>query len=168
MRRILLGACSLTTLWLTVCAAPGCGSADDSTFHDGNGGDPDAAACVGFSCPQEGGPKPGCVGLECKQLPCDGTAKTTLSGVVLDPAGKVPVYNATVYIPNTALSDIPEGATGCDRCDAKVSGAPIAITLTDTSGKFTRATVRWNFWNLFSRLNTLANLVACTVHLNGI
>jgi hypothetical protein len=136
MRRFLLGACSLAALGVAALTAPGCGSTDESTFDagsSGGGGD----ACVGFVCPQDGGPKPGCVGLECKQLPCEGGGKTTVSGIVLDPAGKVPVYNATVYVPNTPLADISEGASGCDRCDAKVSGTPIAITATDTSGKFT-------------------------------
>ena len=137
MRGFLLGACSLAALGLAVSAAPGCGSTDDSTFGSSGSSGGDGGECTGFQCPQEGGPKPGCVGLECKQLPCESGAKTTVSGVVLDPAGKVPVYNATVYIPNTPLVDIPEGASGCDRCDAKVSGTPIAITATDTSGKFT-------------------------------
>lgn len=133
MRRLFLGACSTLIFALGASAAPGCGSTDDAT-PDGNA---DGGPCTGFSCPQEGGPKPGCVGLECKQLPCDGTAKTTVSGTVFDPAGKVPVYNATVYVPNTPLADLSDGASGCDRCDAKVSGTPIAITATDTSGHFT-------------------------------
>ena len=133
MRRNLLGACSLAALALTALTAPACGSTDDSPSTPSGDGGP----CTGFSCPQEGGPKPGCVGLECKQLPCDGTAKTTVSGTVFDPAGKVPVYNATVYVPNTPLADLAEGNSGCDRCDAKVSGTPIAITATDTSGHFT-------------------------------
>ena len=136
MRRFLLGACSLAAFGVAIFTAPGCGSSEESTFDAGSssGGD---AACVGLVCPVDGGPKPGCVGLECKQLPCENGGKTTVSGTVFDPAGKVPVYNATVYIPNTPLADIPAGATGCDRCDAKVSGTPIAITATDTSGRFT-------------------------------
>jgi hypothetical protein len=137
MRRVLLGACSVVALGLLVSAAPGCGDESDSTFGGGAGGGDNDASCTGFQCPQpDGGPKPGCVGLECQQLPCEGTTKTTVSGVVYDPAGKVPVYNATVYVPNAPLADIPEGASACDRCDAAVSGKPVTITATDTSGRF--------------------------------
>src|SRR5262249_18620520 len=46
-----------------------------------------------------------------------------------------PIYNATVYVPNAPLAPLPTGAS-CDRCDAKVSGNPVVITSTDTSGKF--------------------------------
>jgi hypothetical protein len=136
MRRFLLAAFSLAALGVSALAAPACGGSTGST-SDGEGSGGDAGECIGFGCLQEGGPKPGCVGLECQQIPCEGGGKTTVSGTVFDPAGKVPVYNATVYVPNAPLVDIPEGVTGCDRCDANVSGTPIAITATDTSGKFT-------------------------------
>ncbi|MDB4938532.1 MAG: Tryptophan synthase alpha chain [Labilithrix sp.] len=138
MRRILLGACSLAAVGLAILTTPGCGDDNgDSEFDAGSSGTPGDGGCSGFACPPEdGGPKPGCIGLECKQLPCENGATTTVTGTVLDPAGKVPIYNATVYIPNEPLADIVEGASTCDRCDAKVSGKPIAIALTDTSGNF--------------------------------
>lgn len=134
MRRFLLGACSLAAVGVALFTAPGCGSDNEDTA--GDGGVSDIDGCTGFSCPQEGGPKPGCVGLECQQLPCDVGAATSVTGTVLDPAGKVPIYNATVYIPNGPLAAITEGSGACDRCDAQVTGKPIAITLTDTSGNF--------------------------------
>ena len=141
MRRVLFGVCSMVALGFAVSAAPGCGSdGGNSTFDGGSsGGDPDGSTCTGIACGMgDTGAKPGCVGLECMQVPCDTAgAKTTLSGTVYDPAGKVPIYNATVYIPNKPLADIPSGSKTCDRCDAAVSGSPIAITATDTSGKFT-------------------------------
>jgi hypothetical protein len=135
MRRFLLGACSLAALGLAISAAPGCGSDNEETPTD-DGGISNSDGCIGFTCTQEGGPKPGCVGLECQQLPCDPGATTSVTGTVLDPAGKVPIYNATVYVPNAPLAAITEGAGTCDRCDAQVTGKPIAITLTDTSGNF--------------------------------
>jgi len=56
---------------------------------------------------------------------------------VYDPAGKTPLYNALVYVPNGELAPLASGVTGtCDRCDANVSGKPIATTLTDASGSF--------------------------------
>jgi hypothetical protein len=77
----------------------------------------------------------GCTGLQCQVATCTGTATTSLSGKVYDPAGKVPLYNVTVYVPNAALDTIPEGVS-CDKCSAQVSGRPIAAALTDATGAF--------------------------------
>ncbi|MFI5299150.1 MAG: carboxypeptidase regulatory-like domain-containing protein, partial [Polyangiales bacterium] len=71
---------------------------------------------------------------------CPSGAKTTLSGTVLDPAGKNPLYNIVVYIPATTPDPLPKGAS-CNSCDALFSGTPIAVTSTDTSGKFTLTNV---------------------------
>ena len=76
-----------------------------------------------------------CTGLQCQVATCTGTATTSLSGKVYDPAGKVPLYNVTVYIPNAALDAIPEGVS-CDKCSAQVSGHPVAAGLTDATGAF--------------------------------
>jgi hypothetical protein len=66
---------------------------------------------------------------------CTGSATTTVSGTIRDPAGKVPLYNVNVYVPNAPLDPIPEGAS-CDRCSAQLSGKPIATALTDANGRF--------------------------------
>jgi hypothetical protein len=86
--------------------------------------------CVDLECQQTT-----CVMGACKQQACAGAAKTTLSGRVYDPAGKVPLYNVVLYVPNAALDPIPTGPS-CDRCDSPVSGKPIASALTDTKGDF--------------------------------
>jgi hypothetical protein len=72
---------------------------------------------------------------------CAGAGRTTVSGTVFDPAGRVPLSNVTVYVPNAALDPIVDGPS-CDPCDpitgtSLVSGQPIAITRTDVAGKFT-------------------------------
>ena len=72
--------------------------------------------------------EPGCGELEAK--------KTTLSGTIYDPAGKVPLYNVSVYVPNRALDPVSEGLS-CDQCNGRASGQPIASALTDASGHFT-------------------------------
>jgi hypothetical protein len=76
-----------------------------------------------------------CVGLECQQVVCSGGGKTTVSGTVYEPAGTVGLYNVVVYVPNKPVDPIVDGAS-CDRCDATLSGSPVATALTDTHGRF--------------------------------
>ena len=132
VRSFLYLACSGLAV-LSVLVAPGCGSDSDAGGSSGSSG---SSGCTGFGCATQDGGRPGCVGLECNQVTCTGGA-TTLSGRVLDPAGKVPIYNAAVYVPNRETTTITTGlGTACDRCDANVSGSPIALTTTDASGNF--------------------------------
>src|SRR6185312_14714074 len=86
--------------------------------------------------------------LECQQTTCMigscsepacselEAPKTTLSGTIYDPAGKVPLYNVSVYVPNQPLAPISEGLS-CDQCNGRASGQPIASALTDAAGHFT-------------------------------
>jgi hypothetical protein len=67
---------------------------------------------------------------------CPAGQSTTVSGIVYDPAGKVPLYNVNVYIPNAALTPVSDGAS-CDRCETPVSGSPVVTVLTDAKGAFT-------------------------------
>ena len=78
----------------------------------------------------------------CMVPPCaNGAKQTTVSGIIRDPAGKVPLYNITVYVPNKAVAPIADGPS-CDPCDpvtgtSLLSGEPIAVTKTDVTGAFT-------------------------------
>jgi hypothetical protein len=114
------------------------GSSGGSTGSGGAGGST-PVACQGLQCAQST-----CVTGQCTVPACAGGGRTTISGTISDPAGKVPLANITVYIPNAALDPIVDGPS-CDPCDpatgtALVSGHPIAITKTDEAGKFTLGT----------------------------
>jgi hypothetical protein len=138
MRRFLLAVLPLAALALLAGASPACGSdSSNDNGNDGGGGDDGPIGCTGLTC--DDGGKPGCVGLGCKQVDCsDPSVKTTLTGTVFDPAGKVPVFNAVVWVPqdpDPVLPDLTDGAS-CDRCDAKITGS-VVVTSTDTAGNFT-------------------------------
>ena len=75
-------------------------------------------------------------GLQCQQMQCPGGGTTTLTGKVYAPNGTLPLYNAIVYVPNSAPTAFTDGVT-CDRCSGSVSGDPVVQTLTDSSGSFT-------------------------------
>jgi len=125
-----------------VLVATACGSFTDSLFGEG-GDDPPPPSNGGLFGSQngdgggaggDGGTKP-CTNLCQRQLKCPGGLTTSLSGKVFDPAGKVPLYNVLVYVPNAPVAPITTGAS-CDRCGT-VSGDPLVSTLTDPSGSFT-------------------------------
>ncbi len=63
------------------------------------------------------------------------TCSTSISGVVYDPAGQRPVYRAVVYAPTAPLDPITPGVS-CDRCGTKLSGAPVAMAISDAAGRF--------------------------------
>jgi hypothetical protein len=86
----------------------------------------------------------GCTGLACvvEEDNCPATSLTTLTGVVYDPAGDTPLYNAMVYVPNAPLDPIPDGVS-CEQCGAELSGAPIATALSTIDGSFTLSGVPW-------------------------
>jgi hypothetical protein len=142
---VLLGASSglAALLWPL-----GCGGAAQSFDHDGGSadgsrGDDATLDLDGGTVPPLGdgslpndGSSSGCVNLQCQQHTCSGGGSTTISGTVYDPAGKNPLYNVVVYVPNAKLEALPSGAS-CDSCNALYTGSPIAVGLTDAAGKFT-------------------------------
>ncbi len=122
---------------LLACWALGCGRAGGAGDLDNVAGDSSvvgdgSAVDEGFSLD---GTTPACVNLECRQVLCEGGAKTTISGVVHEPAGKLPLYNVVVYVPNAKVEPFVDGAS-CDRC-GNISGAPLVSAITDTKGRFT-------------------------------
>lgn len=84
-----------------------------------------------------------CTGLQCNIQACGGNVKaTTLEGRVYDPAGKVPLYNAFVYVPVDpdltklpAFSDTWTKGVTCDRCSDTTVRA-VAVAQTSTTGAF--------------------------------
>ncbi len=102
-------------------AAVGCGS------HRPDGGN-------GTDAPP---PADACVGLECRIVDCAAQMQspTSISGTVFAPNGTLPLYGATVYVPNSDPGPIPDGVT-CGKCDPDLPGDPVARTTSDTSGHF--------------------------------
>ncbi len=88
---------------------------------------PDGAPCSGALCNQS--MTDDCAG---KNMPF-----TSISGVVYDPAGVLPLYNVYVYIPSTTPDPIDPGNPACTPCEAPASGGPIIGTLTNEKGQFT-------------------------------
>jgi hypothetical protein len=126
--------------------SPSAGSSGAST---GSGGSSATGATGGtitvpvgpVEPPDAGGP---CEGLQCQQTTCTmgacvaqactGGAVTTVTGIVHEPAGKIPLYNVVVYVPNEPVPAITTGAS-CDRCELTVVN-PVVSAITDTHGKF--------------------------------
>ncbi|HEY7374663.1 MAG TPA: carboxypeptidase regulatory-like domain-containing protein [Polyangia bacterium] len=109
----------------------GAGGAGGSIGLGGFGGSLQTGVCVNLQCQQDT-----CTRGACTQTtPCPSGGRTTASGIVYDPAGKTPLYNVVVYVPNEPLADLATGAS-CDTCSSPYSGRPIAVTLTDSAGHF--------------------------------
>jgi hypothetical protein len=143
--RRLLGLC---LGWLCLACWPGCSFSTrelGASLPTDGGGGIDLVRFDQFQVP-ETGPLGPCTNLRCQQTTCTsgackvpactGGTSTTVTGTVMDPAGKVPLYNVYVYVPNQALSELSEGPS-CDICANATSGDPIATAQTDAQGGFT-------------------------------
>ncbi|HEX9101400.1 MAG TPA: carboxypeptidase-like regulatory domain-containing protein [Polyangia bacterium] len=118
---------------MLISCSPATGSGHGGSGGTGGGGN----GGTGGSGANGGGP---CVGLQCQQMQCPGGGSTTLTGKVFAPNGTLPLYNAIVYVPNTAPAPFTSGVT-CDRCNGSVSGDPVTITTTDAAGNFSLTNV---------------------------
>lgn len=76
-----------------------------------------------------------CQGVQCLQKKCGGGGDTTVTGTMFAPNGKLPLYNAIVYVPNSKSDPLTKSTT-CDRCGA-VTGNPVVSAITDSSGTST-------------------------------
>jgi len=123
-------------------AGPGCSGGDPG--GDGSGGNANNPGAGGGGFGGGLGDKStgssSCnSGLCLQRVACENGGDTTVSGVVYDPAGRVPIYNAFVFVPNAPLDPIKSGAS-CDRCDGTsnvYSGSPVSYAQTDDTGHFT-------------------------------
>ncbi len=98
-------------------------SCNSSLNGDGGNGDGGTRFCAGRGCN---------INFNCPVL----SGPTTLTGVVNIPSGKLPVYNAKVYIPAGDPPEKPTSGATCDRCDQVVPLDAAAQALTDVNGAF--------------------------------
>ena len=98
------------------------------TGAGGTGNQVGGGTCTNLACQQST-----CRGTSCQQAACPGGGNTTISGSIFDPAGKVPLYNVNVYVPNAPLAPYTDGPI-CDVCETTLSGEPIVRAITDTRG----------------------------------
>jgi len=77
--------------------------------------------------------------LKCRKVDCpaDSSPSTTsVSGVVYDPAGRVPLYNAVVYVADRdTLKPLSQRAQ-CESCSAHFPASATAVTLSKSDGSF--------------------------------
>ncbi len=126
---LLLGACSAKSIEHTTTGGAGSSGGTGGVVLGGLGGNvsrPPAHCKAGT--------------LQCQQVECpaDSVPSTTsVSGTVYDPAGRVPLYNAVVYVAEEA--DLPElnGRAQCESCSAHFPNKNVwSVTLSKPDGTF--------------------------------
>ena len=130
--RPLLTSSTVITFSFFAAIAACSGAKHSSDFGSGDGGDNNGEGGIGLGGNGEGGP---CQGLQCQQQTCNGGGSTTVSGTILDPAGKTPLYNVIVYVPNAPVTTPADGYATCDQCGS-VASSPVVSVLSDTAGNF--------------------------------
>jgi hypothetical protein len=116
----------------------GCSSKNSAgTGNNDDGGEQGSSSSGGGFVMGDAAPVVRCaggVGLQCSVQPCTGQTPTSISGTIFDPAGKNPLYNVQVYVPNAPPVGFASGAS-CDSCSALYT-PPVASAVTDASGHF--------------------------------
>ena len=180
-RRALVAGVALAAAVL-LATSGGCGSQKNggnfigAESDDASAGAQDDGSSVGFG--QGNGANGGfsagpCSGLGCKvDNNCSNGKETTITGKVYDPAGKNPLYNISVYVPNDPgkLAEITSGTNTCMPC-MPISDY-VALTQTAPDGSFTLTGVPSGNIPLvlqvgkWRRLITVANVASCaTTHI---
>lgn len=135
-----VGAISMAAVCVTACSADApsvTGTKNQAGISGGTGGSAGFSSSGGSSGVGTGiaGSSAGfCTGLQCEVHDCTGAA-TSISGVVYDPAGKNPLYNVVVYVPNEPVQPLTNGPS-CEACSELYTGRPIATALTNAKGEF--------------------------------
>jgi hypothetical protein len=110
-------------------SSSGTSGSSSGLFGDDGGGSGSSSGGVAVQCPS---------GTQCN-VSCSGTATTSISGKVYDPALNNGLYNVVVYVPGGPLQALPPGVpTGSDACNCGAlfkSGAVVATT-TAVDGTF--------------------------------
>lgn len=139
---------ALTAIAVLAASSSGCGASDDQRTFKGDGGSSGTGGGTGSGGGSSSGnlfdaggdTSIGCVNLECQQVACSNGMTTRVLGVVHTPTppqygAADPLYNATVYVPNSSVDAFPDGVS-CDQCGAPASGSPLVITLSNAKGEF--------------------------------
>ena len=144
VRQAIFLLCAAASIAL-VCGTGGCGSSNGNAPDSGLVNNSDGSGMFGLGDDSgglfgsvDGGAVAPCPG---GGLACYVTAgcTTSLSGIVYDPAGRNPLYNVVVFVPNDpggTLPAITPGTKTCNTCDVSI-GNYIAATETDAKGHFT-------------------------------
>jgi hypothetical protein len=117
-------------------AAGGCGGSSKDTFGDDGGG---GGASGGLNLGGTSGSSSGGCGSACGvNTNCPNGGHTTISGTVYDPAGKNPLNNVVLFVPQdpSQLPAIHAGTNSCNTCQTPI-GNYVTAAISDAKGHFT-------------------------------